>query len=157
MRRHLFPLALVIAAAAIAADDPAGWSKSRWGMTDDEILQAFDGQAVRLATPERNGARVSIPSVELAGTKFHVWFIPDKSGHLCSVVFTSIDPPSDSIAQSIEELLAAKYGHPWKTQATHTTDALWTIGTTVIRVTHTRLRGFQMLVLRYSVQSSDPI
>jgi hypothetical protein len=154
MCRHLLLPLIAAAAIAIAADDPAGWSKARWGMSDAQILQAFDGQAVRA------GSRIVIPSIELAGARFRVTFQPDKAGHLHSVVFTAIDPPTDSLAQAVEELLASKYGHPWKTQAAHTTDTQWAVGATVIQLTHTHLHQpveFQLITLRYALQSADPI
>jgi hypothetical protein len=48
-------LVLAVAAIALAGDDPGGWSKARWGMTEAQILHAFAGEAVRLDPPEQMG------------------------------------------------------------------------------------------------------
>ena len=44
----------MMSAAAVAADDPAGWSAAKWGMSDAEILHAIPA-ATRLDPPEKVG------------------------------------------------------------------------------------------------------
>jgi hypothetical protein len=46
---------LSAAAIAAAAEDPGGWSKAKWGMTESQLLQAFGPEAVRLDPPEEIG------------------------------------------------------------------------------------------------------
>jgi len=166
--RNLLMLSLIAAATtAVAADDPTGWSKAHWGMTDNELIQAFGGQVTRFDLSGRPAAPppawlVGIASLEIAGRKFSVTMIPDGAGHLDNIVFSVINPAdhTDSLAQDLENLLASKYGRPWKTEADNTTDAQWSVGTTVIQLSRTHLSDpvyFRLIVLRYHLKSSDPI
>jgi hypothetical protein len=59
---------------------PPVWRSARWGMTKDEVLAAFPGEAQRLATPADFGppaggsTDVAIPAYEIDGIKFRVLF-----------------------------------------------------------------------------------
>ena len=59
---------------------PPVWRAARWGMTKDEVLAAFPGEAQRLARPENFGpatpgtSDVGIPAYEVGGTTFRVLF-----------------------------------------------------------------------------------
>src|SRR5216683_1237390 len=78
----LICLPLLFAAPAVPKE-PAGWSKARWGMTEQQILDAFAGEATVLdgPTPERtfNGVLVTvgIKSLSIGGTAYRVFFLMD--------------------------------------------------------------------------------
>jgi hypothetical protein len=152
---------MLAAVATFAAEDPGGWSKAKWGMSDEEILAALPGQAVRLDPPEKYlGSRVHIPSFELAGSEFEVHFVPDKAGRLSSVLLSPVGTPSegfDYLFQSLENLLVAKYGRPWKSTEARSERIQWSLKTTTITLSRSKFPGFdiQILNLQYKVRPAD--
>jgi len=146
---------------AQAADDPGGWTGAKWGMSADQILQALPDQAVRLNPPEKyNHATAHIPSFQLAGASFHVYFIPDNDGHLKSVVFSPLDVTReglDFLFQRLQNLLIEKYGRPWKSTEQANTEIQWTFKTTTIILSRTQVKDFgtQFVSLRYKQKESD--
>jgi len=153
-------LCLLAALAAFAAEDPGGWTKAKWGMTDDQLLAAFPEQAVRLDPPEQNGARVAIRSIDLAGAKFDVYFIPSDAG-LRKVVLTAQHQPAtslDFLFQTVQNLLVDKYGRPWRSDESAATSLQWSFPTTTIVFDRMRVSGFgtQFLSLIYTRKSPSP-
>jgi hypothetical protein len=154
---------LAAAAAAFAADDPGGWTKAKWGMTDDQILAAFPGQAVRLDPPDA-GAHIGIKTFDLADSPFDVRFLSDAAG-LRKVVLTALSQPSprlDALFQDLENLLVDKYGRPWKSDEAGDTDFQWSFPTTTITLGRTKVSGFgtQFVSLIYAKRqpsSSDKL
>lgn len=144
---------MALAGALLAGDDPGGWSKAKWGMTDEEILKAFDGQAKRWenAAPGQRGG-LAIYGLEIAGVKFDVSMGFDKEDKLLGVSFAPSDQMEESrkvldghasaqvlamrakaTFQALENLLVEKYGRPWKSdEGTNSTEMQWTFPTTVI-------------------------
>jgi hypothetical protein len=145
---------------ALAADDPAGWSKARWGMTDQQIIDGFAGQAVRLDPPDKvNGARVWIESLDLAGTNFQVYMVPDKDGRLSSVLLSPRDlaDGTDSLFQTLGELLVQKYGRPWKTgEEDGITEEQWTFSTTVVTLTRGKLPMTKTRIVNIQYRKKSP-
>ncbi len=127
-------LYIMIPAILAAADDPGGWTKAKWGMNSQEIIKLFQGEAAG-ETP-----RLTIPSYEVAGTKFRVLLIMDKADRLDHVSMSPIAlaDSTDALFQSVEELLVQKYGRPWKSEEAGTTDLQWTFPTTLITLSRTK-------------------
>jgi hypothetical protein len=107
-------------AAAASADpaDPSGeWRAARWGMTVDEVLKAFPGEA-RLMQPRidlADGAvvAVEIPGVDLAGQPMDARFVFEK-GRLAIVSLRSPQRgfvPEDTYAKLVSHL-ATRFGGP---------------------------------------------
>lgn len=149
---------MMLAVAALAADDPGGWTSAKWGMSDDQILQAIP-QAARLDPPEKvNHARVHIPAFDLAGAQFHVYFIPDQVG-LAGVILSAKEPDEglDALFRHLQELLVQKYGRPWTAGVDQTTDLQWSLPTTTITLSMVRIPAIkmQMLSLSYKKKSAD--
>jgi len=104
---------LTVASVAAAADDPGGWSKAKWGMSAPQLTDAFGAKNIILVGAS---AEPGI-DVEIAGRPFRAVF-GLKDGKLCSV---SLNPREDkdrseSVFQTIVELLVEKYGLPWKSE-----------------------------------------
>jgi hypothetical protein len=82
-------LTLVPAAAEAQAAPPAEWRGARWGMSLDEVLKAFPGEATKLAAPiqlaDGNVVAAGIESHVIAGTTFRVRFVFDPAGKLVLV------------------------------------------------------------------------
>jgi hypothetical protein len=153
-------MGLAAALAATAADDPCGWTTARWGMTADQILAAVP-QSQRLDQPERNGARITVPSLDLAGAKFHVWFIPDDHELLRAVVLDSgVTPPGagfDSLFQDLENMLVEKYGRPWKSDEV-ATELQWSFQTTTLTLSRMKFHGQTLSVaIHYRRKDAAPI
>jgi hypothetical protein len=144
-----------LATLAVAADDPGGWSKAKWGMTDDEILKAFDGQVKRFDKVDAyQKARVGIESLEVAGVKFKVYMSPGPDDKLEHVLFTPIsrDDNDDHTFQALENLLVQKYGPPWRSDDDRSeTELQWSFATTIISLTRRTLPHLPGMQVQYFV------
>ena len=95
---------------------PPVWRTARWGMTKDEVLAAFPGEAQRLAKPADFGpsrpgsSDVAIPAYEADGVKFRVLFGFESNAlnriHLAAV------KPGDATCSDLEKLLTEKHSAP---------------------------------------------
>jgi hypothetical protein len=146
-------LSLLAAAAAFAADDPGGWTKAKWGMTDAQILAAFPGQAVRLDPPDA-GAHIAIKAFDLAGSPFYVRFLTDPESGLNRVVVHAPHLSSerlDLLFQNLQNMLVEKYGRPWKSAEFGESELQWSFPSTTITLGRTKVTGFgtQFLTLIY--------
>ena len=149
-------LIIMISAAAFSADDPAGWDKARWGMTEPQLLRAFGPEAVRLDPAlmvGRANVRLSVQPVDLANTRFRALLIPDGAGRLDSVLLGPVDhtAETESLFHSLEQLLVQKYGRPWTVREGGGNEIQWTVQTTVITLTlfHSPLTGETYVTVQY--------
>jgi hypothetical protein len=123
------------ASLLLAADDPAGWTAAKWGMSPDQVIAALGPGAKLLPS-----GVVSL-DLDLAGVKFGAGAHFDKDGHLETVDLlpSSLADASDALFRNLEELLVEKYGHPWKTtEEKNVTQDQWTFATTVVTLTRER-------------------
>lgn len=97
---------------------PAEWRAARWGMTVDDVLKAFPGEATRLDQPvqlaDGNVVAAGIESFVLAARAFRVRFVFDRTGHL---VLVSLRTPEKDYAKpdalpAVEQALAERLGPP---------------------------------------------
>jgi len=92
---------------------PPVWRAARWGMTKDEVLAAFPGEAQRLAQPADFGAPgagstdVAIPAYESDGMKFRVLFGFESDA--LNRVHLSAVKAADTTCGDLEKLLTEKY------------------------------------------------
>ena len=131
MRKLLY---IVIPFLLFAAEDPGGWTKAKWGMSSSEIIKLFQPDATGVSP------RITVPSYEIAGTKFRVLFILDKDDHLDHVSLSPIEmsDSTDQLFQSLEDLLVEKYGRPWRSEEAGTTEYQWTFPTTLVTLSRTK-------------------
>ena len=156
---RLLPIIMMSLLTAVAADDPGGWTAAKWGMTDDQLLAAFPGQAARLDPPDA-GAHVHIKPLQLSGADFHVLFQSDKDGRLTSVLLSPIGQPPqgyDLLFQSLQNLLSEKYGRPWKSDSADKTEFQWSLKTTIISLSRIQIAGLspQIINLHYRQKPAD--
>jgi hypothetical protein len=171
---------MALAAVLVASDDPGGWSKAKWGMTEREILKAFDGQVKRFGKGEpRHRAGVGIDALEVAGVKFNVSMGFGTEDKLETVLFEPADQMMHSLAvelgrvpaqvladetddtvQRVKNLLIQKYGRPWEfaDPVTGSSDLKWTFPTTEITLSRldSRIPGRARQVLMSLTYSSRP-
>jgi hypothetical protein len=112
---------LAAAPALVAAQAlPAGaeWREARWGMTAEQVLRAFPGEAKLLEQPialaDGNVVAAGIERHVVAGTAFRVRFVFDGGGKL---VLVSLRTDEGAYAGAdrlgpIEAALAARLGPP---------------------------------------------
>jgi hypothetical protein len=102
--------------ARAQAAPPAEWRAARWGMTVDEVVKAFPGEAKKLEKPltlaDGNVVAAGIDSYVLAATEFRVRFVFDPSGGL---VLVSLRTPEKIYAKevllpAIEKAVADRIG-----------------------------------------------
>jgi hypothetical protein len=127
MKKISIPLQLALilfVRPSLAADNDvrniAGYGKTMWGMSEDEVLTAEAPRAERLEKPSTmvNGDIVSIAvkGVETEGIQFTAYFIFDSQNRkLINVSLQSAADIGSSVGSTlarIEKLLTDKYGQP---------------------------------------------
>jgi hypothetical protein len=94
------------------------WRAARWGMTEDEVLKAFAGEAVRLEKRETladgNVVALGIEKQTIRGTEFRVRFVFDPAGKLALVSLRT--PPqkyaTPEVFAATREALSERLGPP---------------------------------------------
>jgi hypothetical protein len=96
MRGTLFRNALVAWAALMASGpglargaDAGDWRAARWGMSEDDVLKAFPGEATPLEKPlklaDGNTVAIGIEKHAIGATEFRTRFVFDPAGKLALV------------------------------------------------------------------------
>jgi len=107
------------AIAPISGTDIEGWSQARWGMTQEQVLSAFPGEA-KILTGDlvnrqfvRGIATVGINRADIGGIPVRVLFLFDGAGKLHGIRFVpSAAFPSDDQFMRMADALAGVYGAP---------------------------------------------
>ena len=119
---------ILAALFAGAADDPGGWSKARWGMTDAQLSDAFGTDSLHL------DGHFSV-NLTVAKIPCHAMMDLDKDGHLTVVGIEPVKTTdmTDVLYLSLQDMLVQKYGRPWKSSEENgITNLQWTFPTTLI-------------------------
>jgi hypothetical protein len=150
---------MMLAAVTVlsAADDPAGWSKARWGMTDAQLSDAFG------ADTTHSHGRIAI-AITLAGIPCRAEMIPDQAGHLDAVLVEPVKSSdmTDSLYLNLQDLLVQKYGRPWKSgEESGVTKLQWTFPTTLITLDRAKFPSAEQrivaLVYKRITPESNPL
>lgn len=152
-------VSILVASVSLAADDPkniAGYGKTVWGMTPDEVLKAEAQRAEKLEKPVKYTTGIGliiINGIEIGAAKFNAIFIFDGSGKkLEQVNLKSLEEKNDGINilnfSYIEKLLTEKYGAP--THKDRTNNASWKLQKTSIDISHANLGVATLLVVKYT-------
>ncbi|MBI5070726.1 MAG: hypothetical protein HZB56_21090 [Deltaproteobacteria bacterium] len=125
MRLHLaLPALLALcltlgpARAASPAEGATGeWRAARWGMTVDEVLRAFPGEATRLEPEQRladgNTISAGIERHELGGQAFRVRFVFEGGKlALVSLVAGHEKFVGAEVFEALGKVLAERFGEP---------------------------------------------
>jgi hypothetical protein len=157
----LLALTLALATIAGAADDPAGWTAAKWGMTTDQVRAAIP-DAVPLTGREADRkidghlSPLGVPQIKLGPATVAGYFLFDASGKLESVAFKA-DQVSTSATMfvNLSLALAEKYGRPMESTEGKNRTAQWTFPTTTIDLRYTEIPaiGFQTLWLTYHIRT----
>ena len=80
-----------------------GWRAARWGMTSQEVLAAFHGEA------SEDGDALAIPKLDVAGIEMKA-ALEFRDGKLWRVVLSSVGRPSTVTFNTLAAELTKKYG-----------------------------------------------
>jgi len=145
--------------------DVQGWREAKWGMTEDEILKAFKGEAVRLDKIEEWDqlnlyASIGINNYDINGNKYGVYFAMDKTTkNLKMVQIYLLDTTSGIVRnrfRDLEQLLTEKYGAPsFKDASDKILNKIvvsWNIPSTIIELNYSNITARnEYLLLNYSM------
>jgi hypothetical protein len=168
--RLVFAGAVISTLAAVAAaappeapPDTKGWREATWGMTQQQVLDAFKGEVIRnrptpsLAPvrPEGKG-KLEIPSYEINGAPYAVSFGFDDADHLTFVFIASIKSSQAAYA-GLSKLLTEKYGPPTtEDRGPKTRKTLWRLPSTTIELEYELLYDVaETLTLNYAPRSAE--
>ena len=140
--------------------DVEGWSNAKWGMTEDDLLKAFEGQIIKLAIPnqyQNSYSNLEIPHVEINRDQYKVSFLMDnQTKRLTQVNITPLDKSALIVTfRSLEESLILKYGQPTykndeNTRYVESHKRTWNFPTTVITLMYFDARvGTNLFALVY--------
>ena len=118
MRRWAVKLVLVMVMVALsglvrAETDIKGWGKTKWGMTESELVGIYAGK-IQKSKVENPAIKMEMKGVKVLGYDFTVQFGFDQNGRLKETI---LFPGNDSIStqglfSSLEKELTDKYGKP---------------------------------------------
>jgi hypothetical protein len=148
-------LALVLQTSSPAQEkDVQGWSDTKWGMTEDQVLGVLGpqgGQRVANAKEDRLGriGAIEIPSLKIGVYEFKV-SLKFKDGGLMNVILSLLKRPGASYP-GVKTMLIEKYGPPASETREMGRQAQWNFPSTVINLTEMPLPdGSSMLSLSYN-------
>jgi hypothetical protein len=137
------------ATAQTPPKDVNGWRDAKWGMTEEQLKEAFKSEVTLVPEPSVNGdlhSFFAIPVYEIAGTKFKVVFSLDNDTKTLKAVTMRPTNASDAfypqaLFKRLEALLTEKYGSPTRrtrpedkqdTPSMTSVDAVWEFASTKI-------------------------
>jgi hypothetical protein len=125
--------------------DVKGWREAKWGMTENEILITFKGEAVRLEKIEEYSswyAPIGIIDYEIAGDKYKVHFLIDKDKKVLQQVNIIADEGFKEIRyKKLEQILTEKYGTPsFKNSDKNESKIAWNFPSTIIELTYIHMK-----------------
>ena len=119
LRTTLIGFSLLCLLSCRAKIDLEGWRQAKWGMTEEEILDAFKGEAVRLNPSERYHqavATVGIEFLQISGFSFKAHFLLDeKTKRLFQVTIQPLHQEEVNripfvLRDAVKDGLTKKYG-----------------------------------------------
>jgi len=144
IKKRPFVLVLVVCLATAYSigqeKDIKGWRNAKWGMSEDELLSTFRGEAVRLDKisewPDMF-ASIWIKDYDIAGNNYDVFFQMDKKSKLLKQVLIGGKGKREYSFefQKLEQMLTEKYGAPsYKTSSNIATKEAWNYPSTIIEL-----------------------
>jgi hypothetical protein len=165
------PLAIALALAVNAGAQPAaglpshpiieGWPMAKWGMSESEVIKAFDGAAKSLAegtsTDAELRAAIGIDDVGVGGVSFRALFLFDRTDNLERIRLYGPAPtaPSDSQFRKVENYLAGKYGEPFSGTVGDSAQSVWILQRSVIHLEYLPLTALDLSFERRNGQTKE--
>lgn len=133
--------------ASAQPKDIPGFMKTKWGMTDEEILNAMKDEAVKLKSKKlfrTSYSNIGLKEVTIDSNKFIGYFLMNEDTKTLSqvnlnIVYQHLEDPFETY-ESLKRYLINEYGQPTKERsemrgASHNKALLWIFPSTVILVT----------------------
>ena len=96
--------------------DIDGWNKTRWGMTENEVLEALEGKATTIGEPKKykNGySPIVLKEIQINDHKYTANFVFDNNNKKLVMVIIEFDnTPFEVNFTTLEQMLVGKYGAP---------------------------------------------
>lgn len=136
----------MMATAAVAADDPAGWTAAKWGMSPDQVRAAIPSSH-DLTGPAANRtfdgklSTFGVDRVQIGRTVYSALFMFDATG-LTAVYLLPADESDRSLFQfvQVELLLVQKYGRPFERSYAEGRFAQWSLDTTTVTLHYSNIQ-----------------
>lgn len=137
-------------------DDIHGWGATKWGMTETEVFQLLQPDAIKLNPPieYRNPTRLSTVGIlekDIGGRNCAIHLLFDKKGGLNEVMIKPNSEKPFGYFETFFELLTQKYGPATlinKAEEVNTTDtAIWRFPSTVVELTKMDASVLEMLLV----------
>jgi hypothetical protein len=144
-----------------------GWSQARWGMTQQQVLGAFPGEA-RILTGDlsrrrfgsRGIATVEISHADIGGIPVRLLFFFDGAGKLDGIRFvTDLESPSDDQFTKMEDALVGVYKAPTLRAAMGKSafNSAWVLPNSVVELAYVRTELLNLCIDRRSSQTAQSI
>jgi hypothetical protein len=115
--RKLILFSLFILVTVAYAEDPGGWNKAKWGMTEDELRKVFEGQLTKLpeTIQNKNGTHCNytMNDVKIGDFKFKATFcMNNDTKGLAQVQLDPVESVDSNLFlfESLTQMLIKKYG-----------------------------------------------
>ena len=128
-----------VSTTTYAEDDVHGWRDAIWGMTNEQLIEAFPGEATKLPKRiswQRWYTDYAISNYEISGSTFQVFFQMSQSDQkLSQILIQNVRKEGSGchgiLFDSLRELLVRKYYVPtYETRK----EITWVFPTTTIRL-----------------------
>jgi hypothetical protein len=152
-----------ISTSSPGQEDNYVWRKAYWGMTEQEVLDMFEDEAMKLSNAVRyktGFSSVHIPQLEIMHEDYEVFFLFDEENWTLvgiNIKCKEQNPEeTDRIYRDLYEALSEKYGNAYSNdedpdEELRKKEALWRSGNTNIALTYHHMVGvYTKLVIRYS-------
>jgi hypothetical protein len=122
------------------------WPQAKWGMTEPQVLRAFEGSAKKLPSPQSSSdfdgsvGTVSIDDVAVGGVSLQALFLFDQAGKLEGINLTPPDaaPPTVEQFKKIEGAFSRKYREPFRGAGNDRFLSIWMLSRSVIELDYTQ-------------------
>jgi len=144
-----------------------GWSQARWGMTQNQVLKAFPGEA-RILTGDQSRRRfgsrglatVEISGADIGGIPARLLFFFDGDGKLDGIRFVSdLASPSDDQFWKMANALVGVYKAPTLRgiMGKSAFNSAWLLPNSVVELAYVRAKLLNLCIDRRSSQTAESI
>jgi hypothetical protein len=153
-----------ISVAAEPGNDVKGWSKAIWGMTEEEVLKTFEGQAQRRELPIQLGYKtnsIDIKKMMIGHYTFNVsFYFATTEKKLMEIMLDFHGKPDFKDFEVLTKMMTKKYGEPSESKESRSfkksivfSGTTWNFPSTKITLIYTEDPKLKKLLLDYSEKS----
>lgn len=138
------------------SDSAKVWRNAKWGMTEEQVQGAFNGEIRQLSIRvehETSYSNIFIPRVEILGNNFKVIFLFDsKEKKLIQINLQLIDATQAAVMfDLLEQELIKKYNKPILVNKQELLEeTTWKTNNSIISISYLNTHALQALVISYN-------